>query len=49
LEEAADLANYSWEFNLLQSSELNAWCMPGGKVAVYTGICRLQKMITDLQ
>jgi predicted Zn-dependent protease len=27
-----------WEFNLLQSDQVNAWCMPGGKVAFYTGI-----------
>lgn len=40
---SADLANYSWEFNLLQSNELNAWCMPGGKVAVYTGILPVTK------
>lgn len=40
---SADLANYSWEFNLLQSNELNAWCMPGGKVAVYTGILPITK------
>jgi predicted Zn-dependent protease len=30
--------NYNWEFNLIQSKEVNAWCMPGGKVAVYSGI-----------
>lgn len=29
---------YEWEFNLVNSPEANAWCMPGGKVAVYTGI-----------
>ncbi len=33
-----DLANYQWEFNLLDDKQVNAWCMPGGKVAVYTGI-----------
>lgn len=33
-----DLANYKWEFNLVDSKEINAWCMPGGKVVVYTGI-----------
>lgn len=39
----ADLANYSWEFHLLQDNQLNAWCMPGGKVAVYTGILPVTK------
>lgn len=32
------LAGYNWEFNLLDDKQMNAWCMPGGKVAVYTGI-----------
>ncbi len=32
------IANYTWAFNLIDSKEINAWCMPGGKVAVYTGI-----------
>jgi predicted Zn-dependent protease len=30
--------NFQWEFNLIESNEINAWCMPGGKVAVYSGI-----------
>jgi len=34
----SELKNYAWEFNLIESEEINAWCMPGGKVAVYTGI-----------
>lgn len=29
---------FKWEFNLIQDSIANAWCMPGGKVVVYTGI-----------
>lgn len=33
-----EIANYKWEFNLVDSKEINAWCMPGGKVVVYTGI-----------
>ena len=32
------LAGYKWEFNLVQNPEANAWCMPGGKVVVYTGL-----------
>lgn len=32
------LADYKWEFNLVEDKEVNAWCMPGGKVVVYTGI-----------
>jgi predicted Zn-dependent protease len=35
------LAGYKWEFNLIESKEVNAWCMPGGKVCVYTGILPL--------
>lgn len=35
------LAGYKWEFNLVESKEVNAWCMPGGKVVVYTGILPL--------
>lgn len=32
------LQGYNWEFNLVQNKEANAWCMPGGKVVVYTGL-----------
>lgn len=32
------LKDYAWEFNLVESEEVNAWCMPGGKVVVYSGI-----------
>ena len=37
------IKNYRWEFNLVESPEINAWCMPGGKVAVYTGILKVTK------
>ena len=33
--------HFKWEFNLIESKEVNAWCMPGGKVAVYSGIIPL--------
>ena len=32
------LDGYKWEFNLIDNKEANAWCMPGGKVVVYTGL-----------
>ena len=37
----ADIKNYSWEFNLVDDSQLNAFCMPGGKIVVYTGMMKL--------
>jgi predicted Zn-dependent protease len=37
------LSGYKWEFNLIESNEVNAWCMPGGKVVVYTGILPVTK------
>ena len=35
---ANELSGYKWEFNLVANKEVNAWCMPGGKVVVYTGL-----------
>lgn len=43
-----ELAGYQWEFNLVEGNEVNAWCMPGGKVVVYTGILPLTKDETGL-
>ncbi|RPH95294.1 MAG: M48 family peptidase, partial [Calditrichaeota bacterium] len=37
------LQGYQWEFNLVESNEVNAWCMPGGKVVVYSGILPIAK------
>ncbi|MGM9510838.1 M48 family metallopeptidase [Larkinella sp. GY13] len=34
------LQGFQWEFNLIESPQVNAWCMPGGKVAFYTGILK---------
>lgn len=35
--------NFQWEWMLIDSPEVNAWCMPGGKMAVYTGIMPVLK------
>jgi len=32
------LEGYQWEYNLVDSKDVNAWCMPGGKIVVYTGL-----------
>lgn len=44
----AQLANYKWEFNLVEDKQVNAWCMPGGKVVVYTGLLPVAKDETGL-
>ena len=35
--------DFHWEFNLIDEDQINAWCMPGGKVAVYSGILPVTK------
>jgi len=37
------IASYKWEYKLIQSKDINAWCMPGGKIAVFTGIMPVTK------
>ncbi|RXJ83928.1 M48 family metallopeptidase [Arcobacter cloacae] len=36
----ANRSDFNWEFNLVQNDEMNAFCLPGGKVVVYTGILK---------
>ena len=35
--------DYDWEYNLIDSEQVNAFCAPGGKIAVYTGILEFTK------
>lgn len=46
--QSALINNYQWEFNLVNNNEVNAWCLPGGKVVVYTGILPLIKSDAEL-
>jgi predicted Zn-dependent protease len=42
------ISGYKWEFNLVNSQEVNAWCMPGGKVVVYSGLLPITQDETSL-
>jgi predicted Zn-dependent protease len=37
------LKDYQWDYKLVESKEVNAWCMPGGKIVVYSGILPITK------
>lgn len=44
----AEVAQYQWEFNLVKDNEMNAFCMPGGKIVVYEGILPICQSDDDL-
>jgi len=38
-----ELEGFKWEYNLVEDKAVNAWCMPGGKIVVYTGLLPITK------
>ena len=38
---ADEVKNFAWEFNLVQDTQVNAFCMPGGKIVVYEGLMKI--------
>lgn len=42
------LDDYEWQYSLIESEQVNAWCMPGGKIAFYTGILPIAQNETGI-
>jgi predicted Zn-dependent protease len=42
-----DAPKWAWETNVITSKDVNAWCMPGGRMAVYTGLIERLKVTDD--
>lgn len=42
-----DAPRWAWESNVITSKEINAWCMPGGKMAVYSGLIERLRVTDD--
>lgn len=38
---SSEIANFKWEFNLVKDNQVNAFCMPGGKIVVYEGLMKI--------
>ena len=43
-----EIKNFKWEYNTISDNTINAWCMPGGKVVVYTGLLPVTQNETAL-
>ncbi len=44
----SELSNLKWEFNLVQNNEVNAFCLPGGKIVVYEGLLSVAQTEAEL-
>ena len=44
----SELSNFSWEFNLVKDAQVNAFCMPGGKIVVYEGLLTVAQNENEL-
>lgn len=44
----SEISNFAWEFNLVKDSQVNAFCMPGGKIVVYEGLLSVAKTEAEL-
>ena len=43
-----EISNFEWEFNLVHDSQINAFCMPGGKIVVYEGLLSVARTSDEL-
>ncbi|MBQ3207457.1 MAG: M48 family metallopeptidase [Bacteroidales bacterium] len=43
-----EVSNFAWEFNLVKDSQVNAFCMPGGKIVVYEGLLSVAQTEAEL-
>ena len=44
----SELSNFAWEFNLVKDQQVNAFCMPGGKIVVYEGLLTVAQNEAEL-
>lgn len=44
----SELKNFAWEFNLVKDNQVNAFCMPGGKIVVYEGLLTVAQTEAEL-
>ena len=44
----SEISNFAWEFNLVKDTQVNAFCMPGGKIVVYEGLLTVAKTEAEL-